>query len=366
MNYDYCCSILLLYVVQVRHHIRPLTLNRDGSLPRLGSSNHTSRRTCVLVLLLYVTSSSKQQWNNETTSPTAVHPSSSWWNTRTNATKTKTEKLLAKTIKILVDKNPWLFIFVSLSHKKIKSQLTTSRTQHTTRVDQFASWKRHRAWKKEKRAYQVQPPKAFLSSYIKYRTRRIQHFQGRQFSPTLQLLRRTLFAGAPAPRLHMAVQLVATAGAAAQHRRAPMLGCRGPGDELLQGVCASRLDFSSTTDSSDLCCMEDGWDKESPAAPSKPCAVSCAAAAPAAVVACSGARSTSSDRAPLRRSRPGGPRCSFEGGTPREEKLDVLRNMFTTQEKFCPAGVSAAKALCHSVSPFVAERRRWFVAWKVR
>lgn len=53
--------------------------------------------------------------------------------------------------------------------------------------------------------------------------------------------------------------------------------------------------------------------------------------------------------------------------SPLAEKLDVLAKMLVAQEKFRPArapGDSGA-ALCRGLSPFVAERRRWFVDWEV-
>lgn len=85
------------------------------------------------------------------------------------------------------------------------------------------------------------------------------------------------------------------------------------------------------------------------------------------------------NRTPPRRLRPRPSAVSFEhGGCSRglrsEEKLEVLGNMLRAQAKFHPrttstegqGGERLGRAMCHEVSPFVAERRRWFVAWKVR
>ena len=137
---------------------------------------------------------------------------------------------------------------------------------------------------------------------------------------------------------------------------------------------------------SDLCCMEDGWDKDSPsrgAAPAAPAAASAAAAAMPRVARPAGARlPTPSERAQLRRARPAAgensgaaaaaaarapflrqpiPPSPGDGG-------DSLVKMLRAQKKFLPAGVTgagASRARCHRVSPFVAERRGLFVAWEV-
>lgn len=86
------------------------------------------------------------------------------------------------------------------------------------------------------------------------------------------------------------------------------------------------------------------------------------------------------NRTPPRRLRPRPSAVSFKHdgcskGLRREEKLEVLGNMLRAQAKFHPrttateagaGGERRERAMCHEVSPFVAERRRWFVAWKVR
>lgn len=79
----------------------------------------------------------------------------------------------------------------------------------------------------------------------------------------------------------------------------------------------------------------------------------------------SGARlPTQIERAQLRRSRPSAPGAVCKG----DERIECLLAMVRAQHKFMPAGVtgSEGRALCHSVSPFVAERRGLFVAWEVR
>ncbi|CAN0269489.1 unnamed protein product, partial [Laminaria digitata] len=67
----------------------------------------------------------------------------------------------------------------------------------------------------------------------------------------------------------MAHHLAAAAGAAVQYRRAPSIAHRTQDDlhrasSSQHTTSSSRLDLSSSVES-DLCCMEDGWDKESPA-----------------------------------------------------------------------------------------------------
>lgn len=157
----------------------------------------------------------------------------------------------------------------------------------------------------------------------------------------------------------------------------------------------------------DLCCMEDGWDKDSPsnkasaaAAAAGGAAVAAAAATcmlpreqqvhqhhpPVAAGAAAAGLPTPSERAQRRRSRPGpgvssssSPRSSSsssgrsfivsEPGPPIEEQKDGLLKMLQAQHKFLPAGVNGragARARCHVVSPFVGERRGQFVAWEVR
>lgn len=135
----------------------------------------------------------------------------------------------------------------------------------------------------------------------------------------------------------------------------------------------------------DLCCMEDGWDKDSPskAAASFPRVAAAAAAArpqagAAATASDDAARiptPTPSERAQLRRARPvdptasaGGSRSSFSEQRT-EEGVASLLKMFEAQRKFLPAGVTGSagsRARCHGVSPFVAEHRKLFVAWEVR
>lgn len=137
---------------------------------------------------------------------------------------------------------------------------------------------------------------------------------------------------------------------------------------------------------SDLSCMEDGgaWDKESPSTATFPRGGLTARA----TASNNSSRSTSdarmptpSERAQLRRSRPDDAGYAAAGARvgsrpfvrrpsdPPAERVDCLLKMFRAQQKFSPAGVtgsSGSKALCHSASPFVAERRGLFVAWKVR
>lgn len=137
---------------------------------------------------------------------------------------------------------------------------------------------------------------------------------------------------------------------------------------------------------SDLCCREDGggWDKESPGT-----TLSRGGGMTARTTTSnSGSGTTSgtrlptpSERAQLRRSRPVDARCAGGGAGvgsrpfagkpsgPPAERVDCLLKMFRAQHKFIPAGVngsSGGRALCHSLSPFVAERRGLFVAWEVR
>lgn len=134
----------------------------------------------------------------------------------------------------------------------------------------------------------------------------------------------------------------------------------------------------------DLCCMEDdGWDKDSPSKADssllRGVARPAAAAAPPAAAAAAAARlPTPSERAQLRRARPADPATASRGSRspfvsepspPPEERVDGLLKMFRAQRKFLPAGVTGSagsRALCHGVSPFVAERRGLFVAWEVR
>lgn len=101
----------------------------------------------------------------------------------------------------------------------------------------------------------------------------------------------------------------------------------------------------------DLACTEDAWDKDSPAS-KKPCPGRARA------------RMSPAERAPLRRSRPGGSPSVFDCG-PHEERLEVLVRMLEAEGKFQPERAPEGRAKCHSVSPFVAERRKWFVSWKV-
>lgn len=157
----------------------------------------------------------------------------------------------------------------------------------------------------------------------------------------------------------------------------------------------------------DLCCMEDGWDKDSPSNTGSSAAAAAEGAAaaatcmlpreqhqlhqyqPGAAAAAAGAAArlpTPSERAQRRRSRPGpaipSPQSSSsspsaagrsfivsEPGPPIEERKDGLLKMIQAQHKFLPAGVNGragARARCHVVSPFVGERRGQFVAWEVR
>lgn len=112
-----------------------------------------------------------------------------------------------------------------------------------------------------------------------------------------------------------------------------------------------------STSDADLSCLEEGgWEKDSPASSVRP--------APRVDMRPS-VPSYPPERAPLRRSRPG--QSNSCGGGLREEKIDVLEKMLRAQGKFQPRvdPSKGGRALCHSVSPFVAERRRWFVAWKV-
>lgn len=188
----------------------------------------------------------------------------------------------------------------------------------------------------------------------------------------------------------LVTKLADTAVQHQQRRGQAAMVCRtGEGYRDSAGIgAASRLDFSGSSSSSllesDLCCMEDSWEKDSPDPPAP--VSTCTAAvdvtsvrgtAPHTRVAQrkqmpkgEGARSSSSlgeRNAPLRRCRPAAAEGSCRGlGVPREEKIDVLIKMMGAQDKFRPQGVmQGGKASCHSVSPFVAERRRWFVAWKV-
>ncbi|CAB1119525.1 unnamed protein product [Ectocarpus sp. CCAP 1310/34] len=155
----------------------------------------------------------------------------------------------------------------------------------------------------------------------------------------------------------------------------------------------------------DLCCMEDGWDKDSPsntgsaAAAAAPGGAAAAATCmlpreqhqlhqrqPGAAAAAAGVARlpTPSERAQRRRSRPGpaipSPSSSSsspsaagrlfivsEPGPPIEERKDGLLKMIQAQHKFLPAGVNGragARARCHVVSPFVGKRRGQFVAWE--
>jgi len=136
---------------------------------------------------------------------------------------------------------------------------------------------------------------------------------------------------------------------------------------------------------SDLCCMEDGWDKDSPSKGAA--AIGAAAAALPRVARPAGARlPTPSERAQLRRARPAGATApsaraaaaaasrSFhqEPFPPLPNRVDLrqqLEKMFLAQLKGLPKGVTGeegGKALCHGMSPFVAERRALFVEWEVR
>lgn len=167
----------------------------------------------------------------------------------------------------------------------------------------------------------------------------------------------------------MAHHLAAAAGATVQYRRAPSITHRTQDDSAFSQhtTSSSRPDLSSSVES-DLCCMEDSWDKESPA-PAKSCTAS--RAVPVPEQAQCGARQTPSERAQLRRSRPeaclGAAAAEIRQDSPREERLDSLLKMLSSQEKFRPAGAAGGgRARCHSVSPFVVERRRCFVTWKVR
>lgn len=143
---------------------------------------------------------------------------------------------------------------------------------------------------------------------------------------------------------------------------------------------------------SDLCCMEDGggWDKDSPGATAfHPLPREGVAGRAAAVKTFSGSENSRGTRLPtlcqrvqLRRSRvvDSGVVHSTSTGIgsrpfvrrpsgPPAERVDCLLNMFRAQKRFSPAGVTGmpgTRALCRSVSPFVAERRGLFVAWKVR
>lgn len=126
-------------------------------------------------------------------------------------------------------------------------------------------------------------------------------------------------------------------------------------------------------DLADLSCLEDeAWDKDAPDSP---------------IVAPVRRKETVAVTAPppppptlhrtpgvLRRSRPRPCAMSFDSvsGGVIDEQIEVLVNMLSSQAKFQPRlegkGVGRGRAgrpMCHEMSPFVAERRRWFVAWKV-
>ena len=175
----------------------------------------------------------------------------------------------------------------------------------------------------------------------------------------------------------MAHHLAAAAGVTAgvQYRRAPSIVHRSTtqDDRTSSQHSTSRVDLSSSVES-DLCCMEDSWDKESPA-PAKPCPVSTRVAPAPEPQARSSPRQTPSERAQLRRSRPEAPplgAAALSAGairqdSPREERLDSLLKMLSGEDKFRPLGAAGGgRARCHSVSPFVVERRRCFVTWMVR
>jgi len=114
---------------------------------------------------------------------------------------------------------------------------------------------------------------------------------------------------------------------------------------------------------SDLCCMEDGWDKDSP---SKGAAAIGAAAAALPRVARPAGPSARAAAAAASRS------FHQEPFPPLPNRVDLrqqLEKMFQAQLKGLPKGVTGeegGKALCHGMSPFVAERRALFVEWEVR
>lgn len=167
----------------------------------------------------------------------------------------------------------------------------------------------------------------------------------------------------------------------------PMMMCHRKGDSadsgcapLTQGsspdVSTSSRPPCSSSEDSDLCCMEDCWDsKESSPVPARLCQDALGARVPPERAGARPNTSSSPTRstAPLKkRIRPGGSLSSsflFEG-PPREEKVELLLKMLRAQEKFLPAGAGTdgrgRRALCHDASPFVAKRRHWFVAWMVR
>lgn len=114
---------------------------------------------------------------------------------------------------------------------------------------------------------------------------------------------------------------------------------------------AALVDPAVSKVEADLACTEDAWDKDSPAS-KKP------------FPGRARARTSHAERAPLRRSRPGGSPSVFDCG-PHEERLDVLVRMLSAEGKYQPERAPEGRVKCHIVSPFVAERRKWFVAWKV-
>lgn len=117
-------------------------------------------------------------------------------------------------------------------------------------------------------------------------------------------------------------------------------------------------DSPDSSSDADLSCLEEGgWEKDSPASTVMPTL---------RVDTRTGAPACSPERLPLRRSRPG--QSSLCSSSLREENIDVLQKMLRAEGKFQPRvdPSKGGRALCYSTSPFVAERRRWFVAWEVR
>lgn len=138
----------------------------------------------------------------------------------------------------------------------------------------------------------------------------------------------------------------------------------------------SKLSDSSshTLAEADLCCLEDeAWEKEvdTQSSPNTTSAVSYASYSRREQTSNARARASPLRRARTRATTSAG--CTWEG-LQREERVDVLMKMLTAQAKFHPRveeqkggkANGVMRARCHEVSPFVAERRKWFVAWKVR
>lgn len=157
-------------------------------------------------------------------------------------------------------------------------------------------------------------------------------------------------------------KVTASACAYCNRRRKPRGASEA--DELLPSCC---LNEASSMES-DLCCTEESWEKESPdpAAPLQPIR-------PISGSSCLGqalpSRVTAAERAPLRRPRPGGSHGAghFSYCEPFEERVDSVMKLVQAQDKFCPARHPGeqGKPMFFSVSPFVADRRKSFVAWKV-